>query len=173
MWKHEEKVWIKNDLDGLESPDCQGHFLIPVAAFWEHLQGREKAVFKRISETPCVIKKCKFVRKQKSFRDAILQWQLERIFGEKRCYGDRVLRVFYRIETLPQKWIERFAPLTRENPYKSCIYRICRDLLFSNGYDLGTEKLFFFSWSTHISFLAFSRISSFFEILFLWEHSVY
>lgn len=62
-----------NDLDGLEFSDCQGHFLIPAAAFWEHLQGREKPVFMRVSEMPCVIRNCKFVRIQKSFEDAILQ----------------------------------------------------------------------------------------------------
>ena len=38
MWKHEMQFRIKNDLDGLGFPDCQGLFLLSGSSF----QGFEK-----------------------------------------------------------------------------------------------------------------------------------
>ena len=36
------------------------------------------------------------------------------------------------------------------NPYKACIYGLCRDFLDGNGYDLGTKYLFTFRYSSFI-----------------------
>ena len=37
------------------------------------------------------------------------------------------------------------------NPYKACIYGICRDFLDGIGYDLGTKYLFTFRYSSFIA----------------------
>ncbi len=37
------------------------------------------------------------------------------------------------------------------NPYKACIYGLCRDFLDGNGYDLGTKYLFTFRYSSFIA----------------------
>ena len=35
---------------------------------------------------------------------------------------------------------QNFASLSKKvNPYKACIYRLCRDFLDGDGYDLGTK----------------------------------
>ena len=44
---------------------------------------------------------------------------------------------------MPKKDNE-FCPVTKVNPYKACIYRLCRDFLDGFGYDLGTKSLIFF-----------------------------
>lgn len=37
------------------------------------------------------------------------------------------------------------------NPYKACIYGLCRDFLDGVGYDLGTKYLFTFKYSSFIT----------------------
>ena len=45
-----------------------------------------------------------------------------------------------------------FASLSKKiNPYKACIYGLCRDFLNGNGYDLGTKYLFTFRYSSFIA----------------------
>ena len=45
-----------------------------------------------------------------------------------------------------------FASLNKKiNPYKACIYGLCRDFLDGNGYDLGTKYLFTFRYSSFIA----------------------
>ena len=43
-----------------------------------------------------------------------------------------------RIKVLPQKTIKKVASKQKVNPYKACIYGLCRDSLDGVGYDLGT-----------------------------------
>ena len=37
------------------------------------------------------------------------------------------------------------------NPYKACIYGLCRDFLDGIGYDFGTKYLFTFRYSSFIA----------------------
>lgn len=47
------------------------------------------------------------------------------------------------IGRLPKKYSDKilFASLNKKvNPYKACIYGLCRDFLDGVGYDLGTKQ---------------------------------
>ena len=46
----------------------------------------------------------------------------------------------YWILPFEDNWV---CPVTKVNPYKACIYGLCRDFLDGNGYDLGTKILIF------------------------------
>ena len=39
--------------------------------------------------------------------------------------------------------VERLSLNKKVNPYKACIYRLCRDFLDDVGYDLGTKSFVF------------------------------
>lgn len=43
-----------------------------------------------------------------------------------------------------QKNAKRECERTKVNPYKACIYGLCRDFLDGVGYDLGTKLILYF-----------------------------
>lgn len=51
------------------------------------------------------------------------------------------------------------------NPYKACIYGLCRDFLDGNGYDLGTKILIF--WRKMLSRRSLSTIQPRFRIFYV------
>lgn len=46
---------------------------------------------------------------------------------------------------------QRLSLNKKVNPYKACIYGLCRDFLDGVGYDLGTKYLFTFRYSSFIA----------------------
>ena len=57
------------------------------------------------------------------------------------------------------------CPNIKENPYKACIYGLCRDFLDGVGYDLGTKILIF--WRKMLSRRSLSTIQPRFRIFYV------
>ena len=51
--------------------------------------------------------------------------------------------------------LERLSLNKKVNPYKACIYGLCRDFLDGVGYDLGTKFFFVFSCEDNVIKISF------------------
>ena len=62
-----------------------------------------------------------------------------------------VLFIELKLQDIVETEMQSFSLSKKVNPYKACIYGLCRDFLDDSGYDLGTKYLFTFRYSSFIA----------------------